>query len=234
LFMPAVVIVIQDRPVRLLCQHVFAVARWSTDVAPSPLDALAIAYNAEADLIITTNDDEGAELIHQLSHDEVLRNTRCVMLLPPGTDDPSPDILSFEAVTFPCDPYWIVAAEDIRLGRETPRGLGRRAASNDDLDTTLHRWWWALATTDLVQHAALSAAEAGSVELFTTEMAHRLGCRVGAEIASAKTEDAWQVQLAEDLTWSIRLDDDEPLSPETKACIGSVVSAVRSLMPLIR
>jgi hypothetical protein len=231
--MPAVVIVIQDRTLRLLFRHVFAVAGWSADVAPSTLDALAIAYNAEADLIVTANDDEGTELIHQLAHDEFLRNTRCIMLLSPGTDNPSPDIPSFEAITFPCDPYWIVTTEDIRLNRGTPRGLGRRAASDDDLDTTLHRWWWSLATTDLIHYAALRAAKAGSVKLFTTDMAHRLGGRVGADIASAKTENAWQVKLDEDLTWSIRIDDDEPLSPETRACIESVVSAVRSLIPLV-
>jgi hypothetical protein len=230
--MPEVVIALTDRSWRRLVQHAFAVAGWSTEVTHSPVDALAMAFNCEADLIVTGSDAMALELLRDLEKDSVLSITPCALITSGTTPPPDTILESLTVFRQPCDPYWIVHHADSHLGRETPAGLGRRPFSDDDCDLMLHQWWWSLAAADLIRQA-FELVETDSGEDIGTVIAERLGRRVGAvAVTREKCEGDAPYKLGGGYCWRIELE--EPLSAPTCACIDAVVGAVRACSQLQR
>ena len=230
--MPEVVIALIDRSWRRLVQHAFAVAGWSTEVTHSPVDALAMAFNCEADLIVTGNDTMAIELLRDLERDPVLSVTPCALVTSGTVSPPSTSLESLTAFRQPCDPYWIVYHADSHLGRETPTGLGRRPFSDDDCDLMLHQWWWSLAAADLIRQT-FELVEADPPQDVVAEIAERLARRVGATaIIREKCGGSAPYKLCDGYCW--RVESEEPLSAPTCACIDAVAGVVRGCLQLRR
>lgn len=227
--MPEVVIALTDPPWRRLVQHAFAVAGWSTEVAHSPVDALAMAFNCEADLIVTGNDAIGVELLRDLEKDSLLSSTPVALIASGAASEPNAALESLTVFPQPCDPYWIVHYADCHLGRETPAGLGRRPFTDDDCDLMLHQWWWTLAASDLIRQA-FQLVKSDPTEDIAAAVAECLARRIGAAVITRET--AWEAGLCYELGgcyyWQVD-ESEEPLSAPTIACIDAIVGAVRGL-----
>ena len=245
---PQAVLALPDRATCLLWSHAFAAAGWRSHSADTRIDALAIAFNVDANLLVTaiadpTEADTGIELIAELAADEELRGTPTVLLIPDGVRPLEADEPRVSLAREPCDPYWIIAEADARLGRETPPGLGHLVAGQgggrvDDMDATICAWWWALAAADLARRAR----GAGCAQY--SDVASLLARRTGVEIrqcasrpdgtdlaewqADSKHVDPWIVSVSNTHWWRIS-PLGEPLTANRVACIGAVVGAIREI-----
>lgn len=182
--MPHVVLVMPDRALRLLWEHAFSVAGWRTDPADTAIDALAAAFNAEADAIVVALTDAisaeiGRETLGELEKDSELSAIPRFAL---AVDGPGADVPGVRVFPQPCDPFWLICEADAALGRETPRGLGRRPFSESDTDVMVHAWWWTLAAGDLVQRVMRFDADGITGEALAVKVAELLGLRADVQI----------------------------------------------------
>jgi len=186
--MPHVVLVMPDRALRLLWEHAFSVAGWRTDPADTAVDALATAFNAEADAIVValmdaTSAEVGRETLAELEKDAELSVIPRFALV---TDDPGADFPGVRVFPQPCDPFWLICEADAALGRETPRGLGRRPFSEHDTDVMVHACWWALVAADLVQRVMRLNADGMAGEALAAKVAQLVGFRADIQIESGR------------------------------------------------
>jgi len=182
--MPHVVLVMPDRALRLLWEHAFSVAGWRTDPADTAVDALATAFNAEADAIVVALTDAmsaevGRETLAELENDVELSVIPRFALV---VDDSGAGFPGVRVFPQPCDPFWLICEADAALGRETPPGLGRRPFSESDTDVMVHAWWWTLAAADLVQRVMQLDADGMVGEPLAAKVAQLAGFRVDVQI----------------------------------------------------
>ena len=229
--MPSVVIMIPDPALRQLMQHAFAVAGWATNVAHSALDALALAFNVEADRIVATTADGAADgLLDQLAADDVLSETPCSLLVSTVSLREWPAGVRTSEFAMPCDPYWLVVHADTHIGRETPSGLGRRPASDDPCDLALYEWWWTLAAFHLVRDAVV-----GEADDVLGRIARRTGTRISMMSDAPEADDiAGWAPLEQSMAWRVPsgvawwLVEAEPgdLTPQSVACVSAVAGTI--------
>ena len=231
----------------MLWDRVFAAGGWRTHPADTVIDALAVAFNAEADLVVTCLADAagrnvGRDLVRELSRDEMLSEVPCALLVPEGVHLPdiaTPHVTLFEQ---PCDPYWVLVHADARAGRATPRGLGHLVTAHgrgspDEIDGTLHAWLWTLAAADLARQARRHPDRSTLLDSIGQRLARRVGADVvssaerpdGADLATSQPdrEDqlGWVVQIGSAGWWRITLQE-EPLNGCHVECIAAVAGAV--------
>jgi len=257
---PQVVLVLPDRATRLAWEYLFAAAGWRTHAAGTTIDALAIAFNVEADFIVTALADQagrhlGLDLVRELAADPELNALPCALLVPPGVRLPDLDAPHVTILDDPCDPYWAIAAADAHLGRTTPPGLGRRRPSDDDCGVALHAWCWTLAAADLSRQARQAAREHGDPFRLAEEVGDRLGRRIGADVRAVLGDRPigtdladWRPNRAGDGAWTIALAapgpsdamwwavgaSEEGLLLAAAECAGAVAVAVRDILAILR
>jgi len=241
--MPQVVLVIPDRALRLVWEYAFAAAGWRTHTADTTIDALAVAFNVDADALVTTLADAsgastGLDLVREFAADVELKDVPRYLLAPAGLRLADADATIFAQ---PCDPYWLIVDADTHLGRTTPTGLGHRPLSHDDRDVAIHSWWWTLAATDLIRQALRHWREHHDLERVLLFAGERLGQRIGAEVALAASHPEgkelalWRPEEASVRTWLVSFGEagwwriiapEEGLTVAHIECIGALAAAL--------
>ena len=184
---PQAVLVFPDRALRLLWEHAFATAGWRAHCADTAMDALAVAFNCDADAVVTVlvqtpGAESGLAVLGEFAADQELSSVLRYLLVPEGISRSLTVIHGATVFEQPCDPFWLISDIDTRLGRRTPAGLGHRPFSDGDLDVAIHHWWWSLAAADLVRQAVRMRAESGDENALVAAMGGRLGRRIDAEV----------------------------------------------------
>lgn len=173
-----------DRAMRLLWEHAFSVAGWLTGTANTRIDALAAAYNSEADAVVVGLMDEesheiGMATLAGLADDEDLKHVPRYAVV---VDQHDENLSGTRVFRQPCDPFWLIFEADSVLGREPPRGLGRRPFSESDTDIMVHAWWWGVAASDLVRQAIRLRDELGPGKDLVSRVAELVAARTDVRI----------------------------------------------------
>lgn len=226
--MPSAVIFIPHRPLCDLFAHAFTVAGWSADRAQSPLDALAIAFNSEAHVLVTdVTASAGVELVHELERDDVLREIPVAALSTRSSEPLSTTLPHLDFFEVPCDPYWVIAGADRHLGRETMHGIGRRPFSEEPYDLQQHAWWWTLAAADLMRQVLRVWSSSSDHATVIEEIGELTYQRTGVNIETRPFSDA-MFNVGGGFGWEVR-EEDEELRPEVRSCIAVIANALASL-----
>lgn len=225
-----------DRALRLLWEHAFSVAGWRTDPADVAVDALAAAFNAEADAVVVAQTDPastavGRETLAELVRDEELRDVpRYAIVIGDGAGEELAGVRVFQT---PCDPFWLICEADAALGRETPRGLGRRPFTDSDTDIMVHAWWWAIAAADLVQRVVKLKAEGANGDELARQAVELLEKRVDVAIETGKsgsfTSAGATMELTPMLSWRV-LAPAEGLSRGARECVAVVAKTLHNML----